>query len=162
MRTIPLTRGYVATISNKDFARINKKKWSANVTASGMVRAVRTQVVSGKKKYIYMHREVLNAPSKMEVDHRNHHTLDNTRGNLRLATRQQQLFNQLRCGRNTTGYKGVSADNVRKRFRVVVRKSGVYHFVGRFDSVIEAAKAYDKKARELFGEFACTNFGRAK
>ena len=32
-------------------------------------------------------------------------------------------------------------------------------FLGRFDSEVEAAKAYDKKARELYGELAFQNFG---
>ncbi len=30
--------------------------------------------------------------------------------------------------------------------------------LGRFDDAVEAAKTYDKKAVELFGEFAFLNF----
>lgn len=32
-----------------------------------------------------------------------------------------------------------------------------YH-IGDFNTDIEAAKAYDKKAQKLFGKFACLNF----
>ncbi|KKM22422.1 hypothetical protein LCGC14_1625440, partial [marine sediment metagenome] len=43
-------------------------------------------------------------------------------------------------------------------FQAKITRNAKNYFLGRFDNEIEAAKAYDAKARELFGEFALLNF----
>jgi len=40
----------------------------------------------------------------------------------------------------------------------VCRDKGKNHYVGQFDIEIEAAPAYDRKAFQLFGEYAWLNF----
>ena len=55
----------------------------------------------------------------------------------------------------TTGYRGVTLD--RGRFRVAIYEGGKKHDLGFFDDVVEAAKAYNKKSLELFGETASLN-----
>ncbi len=39
-----------------------------------------------------------------------------------------------------------------------IQCSGKYVYLGLFDNEMEAALAYDRKAEELFGEFAYLNF----
>ena len=90
------------------------------------------------------------------VDHINHNGLDNRRPNLRLATRSQNAANLGPYANNTSGYKGV--DFNRGKWRARIREGGVRYFLGYFETAEDAARAYDTKAHELFGEFASLNF----
>lgn len=62
----------------------------------------------GEKKLspIKLHRFLLDAPSGLDVDHKNGDTLDNTKGNLRLATRAQNAQNTSRPT-SKSGFRGV-------------------------------------------------------
>lgn len=103
---------------------------------------------------ILMHREILGAPSRKYVDHKNHNGLDNRRENIRICTNQQNSANsRLRDGRT---WKGVHLDT-RGKFRSSIGISGRTVLIGIFDSELHAAAAYNNKAREAFGEFALVN-----
>ncbi len=56
-------------------------------------------------------------------------------------------------------FKGIHYEESRKKWRATIMYERQSFFLGRFDSEVEAAKAYDKKARELYGELAFQNFG---
>ena len=68
------------------------------------------------------------------------------------TTRTSGLIGEVRL--NTRALAGIS-DGV---FEVKIRYKRKLKYIGRFKNEIKAAKAYDKKARELFGEFAYLNF----
>jgi hypothetical protein len=57
-----------------------------------------------------------------------------------------------------SGCRGCSWHPGVKKWQVAIQKDGKQVHVGYFTDLLDAAKAYDKKARELFGEFASTNF----
>lgn len=99
----------------------------------------------------------MNAPQEMDVDHRFHNTLDNRRCNIRTCTTAQNQHNQ-RKTRGLSQYKGVSWHKTNKKWQALIRLNGQRIYLGYFNNEIDAAKAYDKKARELFREFAFTNF----
>jgi hypothetical protein len=44
------------------------------------------------------------------------------------------------------------------KWKAGIRVGGRQTFIGLFDDEVEAARAYDRKAREMFGEFAYLNF----
>jgi hypothetical protein len=57
-------------------------------------------------------------------------------------------------------YKGVSCSKARHKWYAKCYYQGERIWLGYFDSEIEAARAYDRKAVELLGEFARLNFPR--
>lgn len=59
---------------------------------------------------------------------------------------------------NTTGYKGVHKLKVNGKFTASIRRAGKSCHLGCFSTAKEAAKAYDRAARETFGKFAKLNF----
>jgi hypothetical protein len=95
-----------------------------------------------------------------EVDHINRDTLDNRRKNLRVGTKPQNLWNQKIRSTNTSGFKGVDWkqwENSGAWCARLSHNSKRVH-IGYFKTAEEAARAYDQKAKELFGEFARLNF----
>ena len=105
-----------------------------------------------------MHYWILYPRNGKTVDHINGVTLDNRRCNLRLASHSENMRNTKLRKNNKTGYKGVCWDIVNKRYHVTIRYNGKKIFLGRFDNIIEAAKAYDDGAKKYFGDFARLNF----
>lgn len=83
-----------------------------------------------------------------EIDHINHDGLDNRFSNLRIATKAENQRNQrLRGG--TSQFKGVDWDKKDGKWRARIKNNENSFHLGLFKNEIEAAQAYDKKAREL-------------
>ncbi len=167
-RRIPLSRGFVAIVDAEEFEALSQFRWRARFntcTRSWYVVRTARVVRDGKPQTvpIQMGRQILGLESGdlRQVDHRNHDTLDHRRSNLRIATRKENCRNRRKRSDNRSTFKGVSWDPIVSRvgkWRVQIWYGGTNHTVGRFSDPIEAAKAYDRAAREHHGEFAQTNF----
>ena len=160
MKTIILTKGKVAKVDDDDFEWLSKYKWHA-VIHSGYFRAERTAYVNKKTVNIFMHREIMKTPKGMLTDHINHDTLDNRKENLRICTSSQNHMNFKKKLNNTTGYKGVTINkscHSKISYFAQITLNYKLHYLGTYNTAEDAARAYDKKARELFGDFAYINF----
>lgn len=120
-------------------------------------------IVGGLKKAVYLHRSIINAPSGFDVDHKNKDPLDNRKGNLRVASRSQNMHNstkKIRHGQSTSTFKGVWLCPTTKRWCAMLKLPGEGNkrkWLGRHETEVAAALAYNEAAKEVFGEFAQLN-----
>lgn len=98
--------------------------------------------------WLYMTGEFPNG----KVDHKNTVGTDNRWGNLRLATTQQNAFNQAMKAGNKAGYKGVCKSSS-KKWKASIKVSGKSEHIGTFSSPELAAEAYRVRAAQVQGEF---------
>lgn len=96
------------------------------------------------------------------LDHINGDRSDNRIENLRPATQSQNLANAKKYKKSSSSYKGVAWHNRDKKWCANIKIEDKLKHLGYFTDEIEAAKAYDKAALELFGEFARPNFPQNK
>lgn len=87
------------------------------------------------------------------IDHKDGNHLNNRWENLREATPQQNVRNQ-RKGKGTNRLKGASFDTARKLWFSSIKLNGKTIALGRFQTDVEAHKAYVAAAQKYFGEFA--------
>jgi len=142
----------VALVDDEDFAALNQHKWCATKRPDGNgFYAVRRTAVGAP--LVYMHKVIMGAVHGQVVDHKDRNSLDNRRGNLRFATKGQDVANRGKRSDNTTGFKGAKYNKRRGTWRAEI---GGKH-IGVFPNGLAAAKAYDDAAVKRYGEFACTN-----
>ena len=89
-----------------------------------------------------------------EIDHINGVRCDNRWKNLREATRQQNMFNHQ--SRRADLPKGVyRCRSPINPFYAQIQINGKQIYLGCYPDITTAKSAYDKSAKQLFGEFAC-------
>jgi hypothetical protein len=154
MKEIKLSQGKVALVDDGDFEWLNQWRWAAH--KNGYVFYVVRVVYTPTPKTIQIHRLITNAPKGMVVDHINGDGLDNRRENLRLCTVAENNKNRRRNSNNTSGYKGVRRDTY--KYKAAIKSENKLIHLGMFSSPEDAARAYDKAAKEIFGKFAKLNF----
>ena len=147
--------GY-AKVSDCDYEEVSKHNWTWH--NNGYVCA------KIDKKMTLLHRFVMemkygHANFSM-VDHVNHHKEDNTRENLRLVNAKDNARNRKKSKGKNCRFKGVVRRALKSgEYRYIARvfDAGHPYYCGSFKTEAEAAMAYNQKALELFGEYACLN-----
>lgn len=153
MKEIPLTRGKVAIVDDDDYAELSNYKWYYDSKGYAARHKTRDQ----KRAYQSMHRQIVNAPDGMEVDHINGDRLDNRRANLRLCTRSQNQHNKGAQANNTSGFKGVQFYKRTGKWHAKIKLHGKERHLGYFATAAQAAEAYNRAAFEIHGDFAYLN-----
>ncbi len=153
MTTIPLSNGngLVAIVDDEDFERVSRNTW----------RLTRTGYVSTffSKKHKLLHRTIMEITDRsIKIDHINGNKLDNRKENLRQATTSQNAWNAGVTKKSSSGYRGAYLCKATNHWRSDLMVNGKRMSLGNYATAEEAAKARDKKALELQGEFARLNF----
>lgn len=158
MKTIQLTQGKVAVVDDEDFKYLSQHKWCVG-NFSGYFYAMRGVQKNNVQKTVLMHRVIMGDKKGFQVDHINHNTLDDRRSNLRHVTMSQNQHNQVHNPARGTKYKGVHESECKsgKRFTAHITHKGKTVHIGVYHTPEEAARAYNKEAIKIRGEFSCLN-----
>lgn len=158
-RYIFLTQGKVAIVDFDDYDWLSQWRWGYS---NGYAR--RIDYSQGASRRVYMHREILCAPEGSYTDHANRDRLDNRRVNIRLCTQSQNCVNRP-TKKSVWGFKGVSrhvhweSRNLKKPFMArIQQKNPKVYLAAYFSTPEEAARQYDKWAKQIYGDFATLNF----
>ncbi len=151
-RWIPLPRGHAALVDEEDYERTMYFNW-CSFESRGR-RYAQSDSVS-------MHSFILGCKIE-EIDHKNGNGLDNRKQNLRHCTKTQNMRN-VRKTRSATSskYKGVSFTKSISKWCAEITADWKRYNLGYYLIEEDAARVYDAKARELFGEFTNLNFPEA-
>lgn len=148
--TLKTKKGEEFTIDKEDYERVSKVSWYNHC---GYMRA------RMGKKLVSLHRYLLDLSTeeKRQVDHIDRNKLNNCKSNLRLATASQNGANRRRQVNSINNYKGVSWKKDKKKWTASITQNGKQKHIGYYTTEEGAAIAYNEKAIELFGDFACIN-----
>ena len=157
-RKIYLSEGEWTIVEPEDYYRFRDFRWcvSGNGTSYYAVRNAKTGPFLTKT--VSLHREIMNFPDGLIVDHRNGDSLDNRRENLRIATQSQNMQNRRKKANASSRFIGVCFKKRECLWVAQMKYKKERLWLGRFDNEIDAAKAYDTAAKKYYGEFAKLNF----
>jgi hypothetical protein len=114
--------------------------------------------IDGKQRRLGLHRAVysihhdVQLTDEDQIDHEDGDGLNNSPSNIRLATHQQNRFNNAMRSDNKSGYTGVRLLPCGK-YQATMMIGKKIHSLGCFNTAEEASKEYQLRARLTRGEF---------
>lgn len=125
-----------------------------------MVRSNKYVTSSINNKRTQMHRLIMDLKDdSLVVDHINGNPLDNRRCNLRICFQSDNCINKVANHTKLhSKYKGVFSSTNGRTYFSTIQHHGKQYYLGSFSTDVDAAIAYDTAAKEIFGEYAKTNF----
>mgnify|MGYP001559778131 CR=1 FL=1 len=163
MKEIPVFGGLVALVDDKKFWLASQYLWNRHVVRGRRTIYAQAYVKGSKpKRYVYLHRLVLDAPPGVQVDHKDGDGLNCQLDNLRFATHGQNIQNAPKR-RTCNGipassrFKGVNWNRASKAWIARGWLEGKDVHLGCFKDELEAAIIYNSFAAEHYGEFARLN-----
>lgn len=137
-------------VSDEDWHMLSKYKWYIGGGISSMYP------LNNYNKRMHVVLITNDDPDKV-IHHKNSNTLDNRRENLAIVSRSVNAHQRKKRKNASSKYFGVCFQKNMNKWKAEVRKERNFYMLGLFSSEHDAARAYNEKAKELFGEFANLN-----
>lgn len=140
----------VINFGHKWFTMYSKKINGYYAVATEYLGSVNGQ---SKSRTVYLHRFIFGLEEFIDVDHKDHKTLDNRKENLIIKNRSDNSDNRRGANsNNNTGHRNVSYIEKTNEYWVQICKNGVrYKKIFPADQFEEADKYAKQKRIELFG-----------
>lgn len=150
MKEIPLTNSdKKAIVDDEYYELVMQHNWYLN--GSGYANTS----INGND--VSLHRFIINAIKGQEVDHKEQDRLDCRVNNLRFCTHGQNIANDGPRKNNKLGVKGVDFIQKTGKYRATIRFNYQKIHLGNFNTLREAAAAYNEASLLYFGEFGYQN-----
>lgn len=165
MMKISLTQGKFAIVDDDDFHYLSRFSW-AYASIDGLERVFRNIRFFRGRADICIEDYIIARPlGYMVIYHKNGDRLDFRKDNLGFMVKEAVRHNgRKENGKYSSNYKGVSKNNRNrgKPWRSQIEKGKRHEpdhilLVKTFDTEVEAAVWFNKKAREIYGENAYQN-----
>ena len=137
---------YNVLISACDLERVLALKWKKRISRGGYVYFI-------SSNGLLLHRFIIDCPQDKVADHINHDTLDNRRENLRQCTRAENCRNSVKPKHNTSGFKGVTWDKEKNKWKAHISVDSREIHLGYFESLGDAYEKYIEASNKYHGEF---------
>jgi len=143
----------VILIDDENYDWLIKYKWYLDITGYARINIW----ISGKRTQKLIHQLIINSQKGEEIDHIDRNTLNNQKENLRVVNKAQNQMNSKSRNGSVSKFKGVGWHKRDKKWTAKICLNYKTRWLGYFNNEIDAAKAYNKAAKELFGEYANLN-----
>ncbi len=156
MKKIELPQGKYAIVDDEDYPVLSRFTWSLGEDKN---KGIQKAVTTIGRRYVNMATFLIpKTREKVEYTHLNKNGLDYRKENLKIVTAAEARHGryQKRID-NSSGFKGVWMHRKTGLIYAEIAKEGKRYRLGCFKTPEEAAEAYNKKALELYGEFAYQN-----
>jgi hypothetical protein len=147
-------KSLICLFDTADYPLVKDYRWHAAKHDKGFYAET-----SSSRPQVRMHVLLLPVTGDgMTADHKDWNGLNNCRSNLRYADQSQQNVHRQddKYGR-TSRFRGVCRYGTLGKFKAEISFRGAKKHLGVFDSEIDAAKAYNRAATEIHGQFANLN-----
>jgi hypothetical protein len=165
MKEILLTKGKKVIVDDEDYPFLARFNWIAETAYSSILppkfyAVRRISSFTGKSYLIGIENLILSNSYNggTRIVHKNNNSLDCRKENLEYRRSSLAVHNKRKTKSITTSkYKGVSWCKANRNWVAKMAKNYKSLWIGSFDNEKEAAEAWNKKAREVYGELAYQN-----